>query len=83
MSEVTSINSQFYILMHRHIETPVLGLVEKVYKPLAPVDQNELEFFIPWDSDTYIDLDIKLYVRCKLVSSSGRCGSDRHNYRGQ
>jgi hypothetical protein len=33
--------------------------------------QNELEIVIPGDSDTYIDLDIKLYVRGKLVSGSG------------
>ena len=29
---------------------------------------------IPGDSDTYIDLDIKFYVRGKLVSSSGKDG---------
>jgi hypothetical protein len=34
--------------------------------------QNDLEFLIPGDSDTYIDLDIKLYVRGKIVSSSGK-----------
>jgi len=27
---------------------------------------------IPGDKDTYIDLDIKLYVRGKLVSTSGK-----------
>jgi len=29
-----------------------------VYKPLAPVEQNYLEFLIPGNTDTYIDLDI-------------------------
>ena len=46
------------------------GTVETVYKPLAPVEQNDLEFLFPGDSDTYIDRDIKLYVRGKMVSSS-------------
>jgi len=41
-----------------------------VYKPLDPVEQNDLEFLIPGDSDTYVDLDIKLYVRGKIFSSS-------------
>jgi hypothetical protein len=31
------------------------------------VEQRDLEFFIPADSDTYITLDIKLYIRGKLV----------------
>ena len=66
MSEVKSISSQFHIFMHRHIQTAVLGTVKTVYKPLAPVEQNELEFLIPGDTDTYIDLDIKIYVRGKL-----------------
>jgi len=36
------------------------------------VEQSDLEFFIPADSDTYIALDIKLYVRGKLVSGEGK-----------
>ena len=35
------------------------------------MQQNDLEFVIPGDSDTYTDLDIKLYVRGQLVASSG------------
>jgi hypothetical protein len=47
MSEVTSISSQFDTFMHRPIQTAVQGTVERVYKPLAPVEQNDLEFLIP------------------------------------
>jgi len=50
----------------------VLGTVETVYKPPAPVEQNDLEFVIPGESDTYIDLYMKLYVRVISVSSSGK-----------
>jgi len=35
------------------------------------VDQSDLEFLIPGDNDTYIDLDIKLYVRGKLTKADG------------
>jgi hypothetical protein len=58
--------------MHRPIQTAVLGSVETVYKTLAPVKQNDLQFLIPCDTDTFIDLDIKIYVRGKMVSSSGK-----------
>jgi len=46
--------------MHRPIQTAVLGTVKTVHKPLASVEQNDLELTIQGDSDTYIDLDIKL-----------------------
>ena len=36
------------------------------------MDHNDLEFFIPSDTDTYIDLDIKLYFRGKWVSGVGK-----------
>ena len=44
--------------MHRPIQTVVLWTLQTVYKPLAPVEQNYLEFLIPGNTDTYIDLDI-------------------------
>jgi hypothetical protein len=62
-AEVKSVSSEFDIFMHRPIQTAVLGTVETMYKPLAPVEQNDLEFVILGDSDTYIDLDIKLRSR--------------------
>ena len=71
-SHSSTCRSLFDIFMHRPIQTAVHGTVETVYKPLAPVEQNDLEFSIPGDSDTYIDLDIKLYVRGKMFSSSGK-----------
>jgi len=72
MSEVTSISSEFDIFMYRPIQTAVLGCVEAVYKLLAPVEQNDLEFLISANRDNYIFLDINLYVRRKIVSRSGK-----------
>ena len=71
-AEIASFSSEFDISAHRPIQKSVLGTVETVYKPIAPVDQNDLEFLIPSDSDTYIDLHIKFYVRGKLVSVAGK-----------
>ena len=70
-TEVASISSEFDIFAHKPVQTSVLGTIETVYKPIAPVEQNDLEFLIPGDKDNYIRLDIQLYVRGKLVSSSG------------
>jgi len=42
------------------------------YKPIATVDQNDLEFLIPGDTETYIDLDIKLFVKSRLIGADGK-----------
>ena len=70
-AEVASISSEFDIFAHKPVQTSVLGTIETAYKPIAPVEQNDLQFLIPRDKDNYIRLDIQLYVRGKLVSSSG------------
>ena len=40
------------------------------YKPIAPVDQSDLEYVIPCDH-TYVDLDIHMMIRGKLVHADG------------
>jgi hypothetical protein len=70
-AEISSVNSELDIFAHRQIQTSVLGTVETVYKPNSPVDQNDHEVLINSDTDTRIDLDIKLHVRGKLVSEAG------------
>jgi len=62
-AEIASISSEFDIFAHRSIRTPVLGTMETAYRPNASVDQNDLDYIMPADNNTYIDLDIKHYVR--------------------
>jgi hypothetical protein len=69
---IGALGSEFDIFSHRPIQSSVLGTIETAYKAIAPVDQNDLEFLIPADSDTSIDLDIKLYVRGKMASGTGK-----------
>jgi len=69
-AEITSISCDFGIFAHKPVQKSVLGIIENAYKPIAPVDQNELEFLIPADKENYIRLDIQLYVRGKFFSSS-------------
>ena len=71
-AEIASVSSEFDIFGHRPIQTSVLGTIGTAYKYIAPVDHNDREFFIPADNETYIDLDIKTYVRGKLISASGK-----------
>jgi len=80
-SEIASVSSEFDIFAHRPIQTSVLGTIETAYKPIAPVDQNDLECLIPANNDTYIDLDITLYIRGKLLSGSGK-GVDFSSHTG-
>jgi len=40
------------------------------------VDKIDLEFLIPVDNDTYIDLDIKLYIRGKLTKEDGTASNN-------
>ena len=56
-----SISSEFDVA-RKPIQTAV-ETIETVYKPIALVEQSDLEFLIHDDLDTYIDLDIKLYSR--------------------
>jgi len=54
---------------------PVQKIVDTnvvVYKPIASIDQNNLEFVIPSDYDTYVDHDIKFFICGKLTKADGK-----------
>jgi len=67
-----SISSEFYVFSRKPFLTSVLETIETVYKPIAPVEHRDLDFLITSDLDTYIDLDIKLYIRGQLISGTLR-----------
>jgi len=66
-----SLISEFYIFAPKPVKASVVETTEVAYKPIASVDQSDLEFLIPSDSDTYIDLNIRLYIRGKLTKNDG------------
>ena len=41
------------------------------YKPIASAEQRDLEFLIPAVNDTYVDLNLKLYIRGTLIKAGG------------
>jgi hypothetical protein len=53
------------------VQESILETLDVVNKPIASVDQSDLEFLIPADNETYIDPDIKVYVRGKLTKIDG------------
>ena len=52
VAEIASVSSEFHIFANRPVQIPVLGTLETAYKPIASVNQNDLEFFKPADNDT-------------------------------
>ena len=65
------VGTEFDIFAPKPIQSGVEETIDTIYKPIASIDQSDLEFLIPADSDSYIDLDIKLYVKGKLQKSDG------------
>ena len=73
MAEVPSfVVTQFDIFTPNPRQVAVEETIETVYKPIASIDQTDIEFVIPGDSDIYIDLDVKLHIKGKLMKEDGR-----------
>ena len=66
---VVSASTEFDIFATRPVQTSTIDAIDTAYKPIACLDQSDLEFLIPADLDTYIDLNIQLYIRDKLTKT--------------
>jgi len=66
------VSCEYDIFAPKPVQSAILGTDVVHYKPIATVNQNDLEFLIPGDSETYIDQDIKLYVRGKIIGADGK-----------
>ena len=53
------------------VQTSTLETTETAYKLIASLDKSDLEFLIPADNVTYIDLNSQLYIRCVLTKTDG------------
>jgi len=68
MAEVPSfVSTEFDIFVRKPRQKAVDQITETIYKPIASIDQTDIEFLIPGDSETYIDLEFKLYIKSKLM----------------
>ena len=66
-AEALSFSSEFDTFAQNPVQTSVQETVEFIFTPIASVEQSDLEFLFPAEHDTYIDFNIKLYVRGKLT----------------
>ena len=67
-ADVVSASTEFVIFATGPVQTSTL---ETSYKPIASLDHSDLEFLVSAYQDTYIDLNIQLYIRSKLSKADG------------
>jgi hypothetical protein len=70
-STVSFVGTEFDIFAPKPIQSAVLETTDTIIKPLASLNQNDLEFSVPGDSMSYIDLYIKLFVKGRLEKADG------------
>ena len=80
-AESFSVSSVFDIFAHKPVQTSVQETVETIFRPVASVHQSDLDFMIPVNNDTYIDLIIRLFVTGKLTAQDGK-DLDATNFTG-
>jgi len=70
-TDLAFVSSEFDIFAPKPVQLAIQETKLVHYKSIASVDQRDLEFLIPADYDTYIDPDIKLFVKDKLTKADG------------
>ena len=66
-----SLSSEFDIFAPRPILTSIVERAEVMYKPIASTEHSSLKFLIHGDSDTYVDINKKLYIWGKPTKADG------------
>ena len=69
--EPSFVGSEFDLFARKPKQDCCEGTTETIFKPIASVDQTDIEFVIPGDSETYINLNLKLFIRGKLIKKDG------------
>jgi hypothetical protein len=68
-SDLGFVSSELDIFAPKPVQHAIQETNVVVYKPIAPIDQSDLEFMIPADCDMYVDHDIKIYIRGKFTKA--------------
>lgn len=63
--------SEFEIFASKPLQVSVHEIIDLVYKPIASVEQSDLEFLVLSHNETRIDPDIKFYISGKLTKVDG------------
>ena len=61
--EPSFVGSDFDLFSRKPKQDSCEETTKTIYKPIASVDQTDIDFVIPGDSGTYIDLNLKLFIR--------------------
>ena len=64
-------SNEFDVFARKPVQNATLETNVVVYNPISSVDQTDLEFLIPEDNDTFVDPDIRLYIRGKFTKCDG------------
>jgi hypothetical protein len=59
-ANTVSVSSEFDIFADRPVQTSTLNTEEVAYKPIASIDQSDLEFVIHEDDNSYIDNNMQI-----------------------
>jgi hypothetical protein len=65
------VSSESDVLTRKPIQHAVQATDVVNYKPIAPIEHSDLQFLIPTDFYTYVEPDIKFYIRGKLTKADG------------
>ena len=68
----------FDIFARKAKQDSCLEITEVICKPIASVDQTDIEFLVPGNSETYIDLNLKLFIRGKIFKRDGTELAETH-----
>ena len=69
--EPSYVGTEFDPFARKAKQGSCLDTTETIYKPITSVDQTDIEFVIPGDSEPYIDLNLKLFIWGKLIKKDG------------
>ena len=64
--EPSFVGTEFDIFGRKPKQSSTVETNETIYRPIAYVDQTDIGFVILGDRDTYVELDLKLFVKGKL-----------------
>lgn len=66
------VSTEFDIFGDRPVQNAVQETLVVNYKPIANIDQSDLEFIIPAEDSTAIDPNIHIYVKGKITAADGK-----------
>ena len=71
-TDLAFVSSEFDIFAPKPVQLAIQDTKGVHFKPIASIDQSDLEFLIPADYDTYIDTDFKHCQRQTITARNAK-----------